>query len=856
MLRILISITVLIFTSFSIFAQPATKRVALVVGVTKYREPLKPLQNPVRDARRIAEVLALNGFVVTYEEDPDHASFAKSIDAFAETSPGAEEAIIFFSGHGMAVVDGGKLINALAPVDAEIDCKTRNARRIIGMEHIIERLAHIPKKVALFDACRNDPFVGCSGPGAGGYGFREITVTATPAQVGQDPTRSASGSVGRGFEVVPAQSTSNMLISYASDLGGLALDGEPGKHSPFAEALLAELEAGGRKPFAEMLDKTSKRVASLTNSFQVPWVVTRGGEPDMCLAGVECEARGRLRQERALSDALGAAFDAERLRGTKDLHDALARVKTAIESLKSAGIGIPQPLLRQFQELLVLTPKRQLVRVEDLKRLGLSVEPGALGDVKFSGDGRIGTFQDDSGRVVVLDFEKMKIVQRLPGSVNEPSEVSLSARGDRAVMCRYVNMGRKCVLITVADGRIERTFDLPEGFSSSPVFAPNDAFVAWADNDFTPGRRGYKIIIEPIGKSGSRVTINLPRDEEAKKKNVVDGLHVRIALDGKELAVLSPARLHLFRETAGTWSGAMLDGIYDRLDEPYGANTTPSFDFDFVSRRFAFANPSVTAVIGDVEVAGNRLVLRQRFQFKDCNGCSVLGFVRGGREVVLAGLGTDGHVGVFALPERLEWSNVGAVFQIRQTALDGHFGPMSQTLVVYDIDGTQLQRIDLAGHPIRRSFALAGRDEVYVMPGRQPGQVVVNDKASELGFDFDPTTGTLNGEHPVSEKAAYDYQSSRLGPGARVDPRLFLHDDRYGRERVVAAASGTKDNPTIRFYLPTLGVGSKVSSETADERTLVLAGNGNGRIDVLTLPLSIEEQLATSRQILGSSDTR
>jgi len=860
MLRFLVSLCVLVAFNTICSAQPAPKRVALVVGVAKYHQPLKPLANPVRDARRIAEVLALNDFVVTFVEDPDHASFSKIVDAFATTSRGAEEAVIFFSGHGMAVVEDGKLINALAPVDAEIDCKTRNARRIIGMEQIIERLAHIPKKVALFDACRNDPFVGCSGPGAGGYGFRQIAISDAPDPSPPGETRSLAGSAGRGFEAVLTQSASSLLISYASDLGGLALDGEPGKHSPFAEALLAELEVGGRKPFAEMLDKTSKRVASLTNSFQVPWVVTRGGEPDMCLTGVDCEARGRLRQDRALSDALGAAFDAERLRGTKDLHNALARVTTAIESLKTAGIEIPHPLLRQFQELLVLTPKRQLVRHEAIERLGLSVEPGALGHVKFSGDGRIGTFQEKSGRVIVLDFEAMQIVQRLPGNANEPSEVTLSNLGDRAVMCRYVEMAKKCVLITVANGRIERTIELPAGSSTGPVFAPNDAFVAWAINDFTPGRRGYKIVIEPIGNSRSPVTINLPRDEEAKNKGVVDGLHMRISQDGKEIAVLSPARLHLFRDSGGTWTSAILDGIYDRLNEAYGANNEPSFDFDFVSRRFAFATPAVSVLIADVEVSGSRLIMKQRFQFRDCAGCSVLGFVPGGREVVLAGLGTDGFVGVFALPVRLEWSNVGPVFQIRQTARVGHFGPTSRMLVVYDINGSQLQRLDLAGHPIHRAFTLAGRDEVYVMPGRQPGQVVINDRAQERGFDFDPKSGAVNGEHSISEKAASDYSSSELAPGAKVDPRLFLHDDRhghaYGRETVVAAASGTKDKPSIRFYLPTLGSGSGPSSQTADERTLVVAGNSNGRIDVLRLPLSIDEQLATARKILGIDGTR
>ncbi len=866
MLRTLLGLALVFAASIAASAQTAqqapagpVRRVALVVGVANYREPLKPLANPVRDARRIAEVLRLNRFAVTFVEDPDHAGFVRIVDGFASSSRGAEEAVVFFSGHGMAVVEGGKLVNALAPVDAAIDCRTRNAQRIIGMEQILERLAHVPKKVALFDACRSDPFLGCTGPGAGGYGFREIAITDGAAPGRSAPTRDVAGTPGRGFEPVPQPpSISRMLISYASDLGGLALDGEPGAHSPFTEALLAELQSGARVPFGEMLDKTSQRVASLTSSFQVPWVVTRGGEPDMCLAGSGCEARGRLRQDRALSDALGAALDAQRLRGTRDLHDALARVTAAIEDLRAAGIDIPQPLLRQFQELLVLTPKRQLTRLADLIRLGLSLDQGALNQVVFSGDGRIGALQETSGRVAVVDFETMKVVQRLPGSASDPAEVTLSPRGDRVVMCRHGGRTQKCVVAGVADGRIDRVVDLPEGFivSGTPVFAPNDAFVAWAGLDAGRGRRGYRIIVEPLDASRGRVTIELPRDEDAKKRDVIDGLLMRVSPAGNEIAVLSPARLHLFRESGGSWTGAFLDGLYERLGEPYGYNTQPSFDFDFATRRFAFATPAISVVIGDVDIAGGRLVAKQHFQFKDCSGCSVLGIARGGREIVLAGLGTDGHVGVFALPVRLEWTNVGEVFRIRQTARQGHYGHASRTVVVYDINGAHVQRLDLAGHPVHTAYTLPGRDQVWLMPGRTPGRVLVYDTQRKVGLDLDPATGVASGEHAIAERSAYDHIASTLAPGATVDRRLFLHDDRYGhaygRDSLMAAATGTKDRPVIRFYLPMLGGGPNPSSATADERTLLVAGDGNGRIDVLRLPLSVDEQLAAARQILAA----
>ena len=332
-------------------AAPA-KRHALVIAIADYQS-LTTLNNPIRDAQALADVLGQNGFQVSLHKDVEHSRFEAIISDFARLTQGAEEAIVFYSGHGMALVRDGSLINALAPRDAKVDCKTRVGSRIIAMEQILDSLKHVPKKVAIFDACRSSPFIGCSTPGNRGFGFRAVQTSAGGNPGTSRSTRNAAGPVTKGFVPVRVEAQSSLVVSYSSDLGGLALDGAKGKNSPFMSALLKELQASPRLPLRQVLDRTSKRVANATQFFQVPWVVTRGGEPDICLNGNGCETNVVLENAKLVAQSRYLAEQANQsiARGDTTLAKLLAIEALPDKSRKNDPIALRRPFVGVAEEV-------------------------------------------------------------------------------------------------------------------------------------------------------------------------------------------------------------------------------------------------------------------------------------------------------------------------------------------------------------------------------------------------------------------------------------------------------------------------------------------------------------------------
>lgn len=282
------------------------ERVALVVGVGSYNH-LVSLENPVRDAVAIAAILRESGFAVTEKHDMTKREFEAALDEFQASTKDATEAIVYFAGHGMAVIEDDQLVNIIAPSDVDISCENRKATNALAMSRLFDATAHVPNRIFLFDACRNNPFVDCpetATTASSGFGYRsvepEVIKVAAPADAGVDPNK-LSGAT-RTLAETAAARTAGALIAFSTDVNGLALDGEPGENSPFAAALLEELQGNPNTPIRELLDQASATVARQTNFFQVPWVLTKGGEPRICLSG-RCEGRAEIDRGRSFERA-------------------------------------------------------------------------------------------------------------------------------------------------------------------------------------------------------------------------------------------------------------------------------------------------------------------------------------------------------------------------------------------------------------------------------------------------------------------------------------------------------------------------------------------------------------------------
>ena len=237
------------------------KRIALVIGNQKYTS-LRELSNPVRDTAALSVLLKRHDYDVTTLHDVDRNALESALQDLEDRATGAEEAFVYFAGHGMEAFERGEHQNILAPTDAVIACENRRARNVVTLSQIFKAIEKVPKQVVVLDACRENPYRNC-------------------------PNRSSGGGQGFRAALLPGEGPrSSILLGFSTAEGKLASDGAAGDNSPFAKALLSELEANPGKLFHEVLDRVSHALKD-----QQPWMQTTRF-PNSCLAGKDCGAGG------------------------------------------------------------------------------------------------------------------------------------------------------------------------------------------------------------------------------------------------------------------------------------------------------------------------------------------------------------------------------------------------------------------------------------------------------------------------------------------------------------------------------------------------------------------------------------
>ncbi len=194
------------------FSAPvAAQNVALVIANSEY-ENTSQLANPGRDARLISGALEQAGFeTVQLAENLDQAEFMSRLRDFRELADGADAALVYFAGHG--IESSGR--NWLLPVDATLDAERDMPFEAVDLERILDTLEGAKLRIAILDACRNNPF----------------------ANRWQGGNRSLS----RGLAPLEVD---DMLVIYAAAPGAFAYDGADG-NSPFALALARRIVQPG-----------------------------------------------------------------------------------------------------------------------------------------------------------------------------------------------------------------------------------------------------------------------------------------------------------------------------------------------------------------------------------------------------------------------------------------------------------------------------------------------------------------------------------------------------------------------------------------------------------------------------------
>ena len=103
------------------FAQ-TTRRVALVVGISKYKY-VPQLANTANDANGVAAALERLGFQVVSLIDPDRAALESAIRDLGTMAEGGEASVFYYAGHAMEVSGQNLLVPAPAKIESDRDIR-------------------------------------------------------------------------------------------------------------------------------------------------------------------------------------------------------------------------------------------------------------------------------------------------------------------------------------------------------------------------------------------------------------------------------------------------------------------------------------------------------------------------------------------------------------------------------------------------------------------------------------------------------------------------------------------------------------------------------------------------------------
>jgi uncharacterized caspase-like protein len=220
----------------------ADKRVAFVVGNGAYKN-VATLPNPPIDAKAMATTLRNVGFEVVEGSNLTREKMTERLLEFGKKAQGADVAVFFYAGHGIAVEGTNYLLPVDADIKSEMDVKLGNA---INIDTTLEQTMGDAKvKLVFLDACRDNPFA------------KNIKQTAT---------RSVAVQSG----LVEMKSGEGTLIAFATGPGQTALDGQGGTNSPFTRALIANVTQPGVE-IQQAMTKVRAQVNEETNKTQLPW---------------------------------------------------------------------------------------------------------------------------------------------------------------------------------------------------------------------------------------------------------------------------------------------------------------------------------------------------------------------------------------------------------------------------------------------------------------------------------------------------------------------------------------------------------------------------------------------------------
>ena len=215
------------------------RRLALVMGNANYKNVENRLKNPVNDASDFANKLESLGFDVIRAFDKDKQGMELAVANFGKRANNYDVALFFYAGHGIQ----SDKINYLVPVDANLNSEAEVEFKCVPADLIVKTLtlSKSPMKIAIFDACRNNPWERAWHRALGNRGFTGIEPPA------------------------------GMIIAFSTAAGSVASDGKNKRNSPYMTAILKTLDIPGLS-LLDFFQEVSADVQENTNPIQSPWI--------------------------------------------------------------------------------------------------------------------------------------------------------------------------------------------------------------------------------------------------------------------------------------------------------------------------------------------------------------------------------------------------------------------------------------------------------------------------------------------------------------------------------------------------------------------------------------------------------
>ncbi|MBR3192289.1 caspase family protein [Bosea sp. (in: a-proteobacteria)] len=234
-------------------AMAQQRRFAFVMGNGAYQNIAK-LPNALNDANATRTMLQEAGFDVTAATDLSLAGLRSALDVFVEKvkqSGTGATALVYHAGHAVQLAGA----NYILPTDVRVETSANIPNQSLSLTEILRKLdaAGARSKIAILDACRNNPFAG-----------RELSRGLALQMVdgANEGIRSEAG-------LARVDSSSGTFVAFATSPGSTAADGT-GPNSPFTTAFLREAREPGL-PIEQVFRRIRLAVYDSTSGIQVPW---------------------------------------------------------------------------------------------------------------------------------------------------------------------------------------------------------------------------------------------------------------------------------------------------------------------------------------------------------------------------------------------------------------------------------------------------------------------------------------------------------------------------------------------------------------------------------------------------------